>query len=36
VPHNRWEIMELAWFSPDSLPTNLSPLVALALKKLSK
>jgi 8-oxo-dGTP pyrophosphatase MutT (NUDIX family) len=36
VPHNRWEIMELAWFSPDGLPTNLSPLVALALKKLSK
>jgi 8-oxo-dGTP pyrophosphatase MutT (NUDIX family) len=35
-PHNRWEIMELAWFSPDGLPTNLSPLVALALKKLSK
>lgn len=36
VQHNRWEIMELAWFSPDHLPANLSPLVPLALKKLSK
>lgn len=36
VPHNRWEIMELAWFSPDGLPTNCSSLAALALKELPK
>lgn len=34
--HNPREITDLRWFSVDSLPTDLSPLVALALKNLSK
>ncbi len=35
-PHNPWEITAIKWFSPSQLPPDISPLVALALKKLSK
>jgi 8-oxo-dGTP diphosphatase len=35
-PHNPWEITDLQWFSIKNLPADLSPLVSLALKKLSK
>lgn len=35
-PHNPWEITDLQWFSPKNLPADLSVLVPLALKKLSK
>jgi 8-oxo-dGTP pyrophosphatase MutT (NUDIX family) len=35
-PHNPWEITDLQWFSVENLPANLSPLVPLVLKKLSK
>lgn len=35
-PHNPREIVALEWFSLDSLPSPLSPLVPLALKGLSK
>jgi 8-oxo-dGTP diphosphatase len=35
-PHNPREIVALDWFSPESLPPDLSPLVMLALKSLSK
>lgn len=35
-PHNPWEITDLQWFSPKDLPPDLSPLVSLALKNLSK
>lgn len=34
--HNPREITDLGWFSVDELPPDLSPLVSLALKKLSK
>lgn len=36
APHNPREITDLRWFSVDGLPTDLSPLVLLALKNLSK
>ena len=35
-PHNPKEITNLRWFSPKELPADISPLVALALKSLSK
>ena len=35
-PHNPWEITDLQWFSLKELPADLSPLVPLALKNLSK
>lgn len=35
-PHNPWEITDLCWFSLQELPTDLSPLIPLALEKLSK
>lgn len=34
-PHNPFEIMELGWFSTDSLPDPLAPLVRPSLEKLS-
>lgn len=34
--HNPREITDLRWFSVDTLPSDLSPLVPPALKKLSK
>lgn len=36
APHNPWEITDLRWFAVDNLPSDLSPLVRLALEKLSK
>lgn len=36
TPHNPREITDLGWFSVDGLPADLSPLVLLALKNLSK
>lgn len=35
-PHNPWEIIALDWFLVDNLPSGLSPLVQMALEKLSK
>jgi 8-oxo-dGTP diphosphatase len=35
-PHNPWEITDLRWFPRQELPPDLSPLIPLALKKLSK
>lgn len=35
-PHNPWEIIDLRWFSRNDLPSDLSPLIPLALKELSK
>lgn len=35
-PHNPWEIADMQWFSIASLPPDLSALVPLALKNLSK
>lgn len=35
-PHNPWEITDLQWFSPQDLPSDLSPLIPAALKELSK
>lgn len=34
--HNPLEIMEIAWFSLDSLPVDVSPIVPSALQHLSK
>ena len=34
--HNPWEITAIAWFPVDDLPENISPLVKLGLKALSK
>lgn len=36
TPYNPWEISALQWFTLESLPADLSPLVPLVLKKLSK
>lgn len=36
TPHNPREITDLRWFSVDELPADVSPLVLLALKNLSK
>lgn len=36
APHNPWEITAIRWFSTDNLPNDVSPLVALGLKALSK
>lgn len=36
IPYNPWEITDIRWFAPEHLPTDLSPLVVLALKKLPK
>lgn len=36
VPHNPWEIIATQWFRLEDLPADLSPLVPLALKELSK
>lgn len=36
APHNPWEITDMQWFSLEKLPSDLSPVVSLALKKLSK
>jgi 8-oxo-dGTP pyrophosphatase MutT (NUDIX family) len=36
VSHNPREIIATQWFAPENLPTDLSPLVPLALKNLSK
>jgi 8-oxo-dGTP diphosphatase len=35
-PHNPWEITAMQWFTPENLPTDISPLIALSLKQLSK
>jgi 8-oxo-dGTP pyrophosphatase MutT (NUDIX family) len=35
-PYNQWEIIDSRWFSLQELPTDLSPLIPLALEKLSK
>jgi 8-oxo-dGTP pyrophosphatase MutT (NUDIX family) len=35
-PHNPWEITDIRWYSPENLPADISPLVPLALKQLSK
>ncbi|MDB5168503.1 MAG: ADP-ribose pyrophosphatase [Candidatus Saccharibacteria bacterium] len=35
-PHNPWEITDIRWFSPEDLPADISPLVPLTLKHLSK
>jgi mutator protein MutT len=36
VSHNPREIIAMQWFAPENLPADLSPLVPLALKNLSK
>lgn len=35
-PHNPWEITAMQWFPLSKLPADLSPLIPLALEKLSK
>lgn len=35
-PHNPWEITDLQWFTLENLPTELSPLIPLALENYQK
>ena len=36
VKYNRWEIIEIGWYSLDKLPDDVSPLVLVARQKIPK